>query len=154
MIAPFPTAIPEPRFSFLGHQIWWPVNGQQSTVSGRRRLQSAVCCLATSRVPAARSTDRRGRSGSFDSHGEGRHAVAPGIDASKQEALRFANEIGKRLDKARKDGRFDQLVLVAAPRFLGLMRGGLNRLTLGCVAHEVATSLVSLGPQAIRDRMP
>ncbi|MEE8528673.1 MAG: host attachment protein [Gammaproteobacteria bacterium] len=86
-------------------------------------MQSAVCCLATSRVPAARSTDRRGRSGSFDSHGEGRHAVAPGIDASKQEALRFATEIGKRLDKARKDGRFDEPVLVAAPRFLGVMRG-------------------------------
>jgi len=49
--------------------------------------------------------------------------MAPGIDASKQEALRFAIEIGKRLANARKDGRFDQLVLVAAPRFLGLMRG-------------------------------
>ncbi len=98
------------------------------------------------------AADAPGRS--FDSHGEGRHAMAPRIDPSKQEALRFATEIGKRLDKARKNGRFDQLVLVAAPRFLGLMRGGLNRPTLDCVAHEVAKNLVTLGPQAIRDRMP
>ena len=49
--------------------------------------------------------------------------MAPGIDGSKQEALRFATEIGKRAADARKVGCFDQLVLGAAPRFLGVMRG-------------------------------
>ena len=80
--------------------------------------------------------------------------MAPGIDASKQKALRFTNEIGKHLDKARNDGRFDQSVLVAAPRVCQPDALGLNRRTLDCVAHEVAKNLVTLGPQAIRDGMP
>ena len=97
-------------------------------------------------------SDAPGRS--FDSYGKGRHAVAPGTEPGEQEALRFATEIGKRLDKARKDSRFDQLVLVAAPRFLGLMREALKRPTRDCITHEVAKNFVTLDPPAIRERMP
>ena len=96
--------------------------------------------------------DAPGRS--FDSHGQGRHAVSPSTEPSDVEALRFATEIGKRLDKARKDGLFSQLVLVAAPRFLGMMREALNRPTRDCIAHEVTKNLVTLDPQALRERMP
>lgn len=39
----------------------------------------------------------------------------------------FAKEVGRYLDRARNEHRYDQLVLVAPPKFLGALRKELHK---------------------------
>jgi hypothetical protein len=54
------------------------------------------------------NSDRPGRS--FDSHGEGRHAMGEPVDPVEQENLRFAKTVATLLEDARKKTQFDRLV--------------------------------------------
>jgi protein required for attachment to host cells len=53
----------------------------------------------------------------------------------------FAKRLGDYLDKARTDHRYDELVLVAPPKFLGMMRKSLGKEVEKLVAHEVPKDL-------------
>jgi protein required for attachment to host cells len=98
----------------------------------------SVQCLTE---PEARSkahelvSDAPGRS--FDSRGEGRHAMEP--DQSGKEHLResFARRIADVLEPARNEGRFQQLVIVAAPAVLGALRQQLSHATQRQVVAEI-----------------
>ncbi len=69
--------------------------------------------------------DSGGRS--FDSHGQGRHTMARERSGPKQHAsLAFAKEIAGELAKAQHSGSFREFAIVAAPRFLGTLRGALS----------------------------
>lgn len=71
------------------------------------------------------TSDREGRS--FDSHGQGRHALTKEkTDAKKHESQLFANQIADRIVAAKQRGEFSELVLIAAPRFLGTLRKSLS----------------------------
>jgi protein required for attachment to host cells len=66
-------------------------------------------------------SDRPGRS--FDSSGlGGRHAMAPPTDPQRYAKFAFARELVERLEEALHGGRFQHLVLVAAPKTLGDLR--------------------------------
>ncbi len=65
-------------------------------------------------------SDRPGRS--FDSAGQGRHAMAPPTDPQRYAKFAFARELAERLEEAAHAGRFARLILVAAPRTLGDLR--------------------------------
>jgi len=97
-------------------------------------------------------TDRPGRS--FQSVGDVRHAMEPPVDAKEQEAMKFAKEVSDRLDSARQEGRFDRLVLVAAPHFLGLLRKSLSDATSKQVTEEIAKNLVQFNAEEIRSHLP
>lgn len=66
-------------------------------------------------------SDRPGRT--FDSAGQGRHAMEPPTDPQRHAKFTFAAELAKHLQKAAATNRFDRLVLVAAPKTLGDLRG-------------------------------
>lgn len=69
-------------------------------------------------------SDRDGRS--FDSHGHGRHAMTKEkVDPKRQIAIRFAKEIAERIARAMHKGDCRRLALIAAPRFLGVLRPAL-----------------------------
>ena len=69
-------------------------------------------------------SDRGGRS--FDSHGQGRHTLASEkSDPKTRLATVFAKEIAERISKAKQDAEFEKLVVIAAPRFLGVLRPAL-----------------------------
>jgi protein required for attachment to host cells len=53
----------------------------------------------------------------------------------------FAKRVAGYLDKARTDGRYDQLVLVAAPKVLGMMRKQLGKEVEKCVVDELDKDL-------------
>jgi protein required for attachment to host cells len=75
-------------------------------------------------------SDRGGRA--FDSHGQGRHTMAnEKADPKTHSAVVFAKEIAERLAADRAHGRFDSLVVVAAPRFLGVLRPALATAGVG-----------------------
>lgn len=66
-------------------------------------------------------SDRGGRS--FDSFGAGRHTMtAEKTDPKMHAAQAFAKQIAERIGKATHDGSCRDYALVAAPRFLGLLR--------------------------------
>ena len=70
-------------------------------------------------------SDRGGRS--FDSHGQGRHTMTnEKTGPKKHAAIAFAKEIAGSVAKGRQDGSCRDYALVAAPRFLGLLRDALE----------------------------
>lgn len=71
-------------------------------------------------------SDRGGRS--FDSHGHGRHTmVKEQTGPKKRAAVAFAKDIAKRINKAVYAGTCDEIALISAPRFLGVLRDALAK---------------------------
>ena len=69
-------------------------------------------------------SDRGGRS--FDSHGEGRHTLSgEKSDAKKQASLAFAKQLAEHISGAINNGTCRSFALIAAPRFLGVLRDAL-----------------------------
>ena len=70
-------------------------------------------------------SDRGGRS--FDSHGQGRHTMAREKSTLKHTLrVAFAKNIAEQISDAKQAGQFDRLVVIAAPRFLGVLRDSLQ----------------------------
>jgi protein required for attachment to host cells len=86
------------------------------------------------------SSERPGRS--YESVGGARHAIERENGPHRREAALFARRIARRLDEARRRDEFENLVVVAGPPFLALMRQELPRLTRARVAHEIHKDLV------------
>ena len=77
--------------------------------------------------------------------GSDRQETTPGEHATEL----FAKELGRFLDKARSDHRYDALVLVAPPKFLGALRGELNKEVQKLVADELPKNLSWLSEREI-----
>jgi len=88
------------------------------------------------------ASDRPGRS--FDRAGEGRHAMEPGTDPHRHAEYAFARDLATHLEKAANDRRFDRLVVVAAPRTLGDLRGLLPESVRRTVTAEVDKDLTKV----------
>lgn len=97
-------------------------------------------------------SDRPGRS--FDSHGEGRHAMEVKVDPKEQEQIRFAKLITERLEQGRIENAFERLILIAAPMFLGLLRANFSAPLSTLVSLEMNKDYTSLPPQELRARLP
>jgi protein required for attachment to host cells len=97
-------------------------------------------------------TDRPGRS--YESVGSARHAITRENDPRHEEAVRFARRISRRLDRARREGEFDELIVVAGPPFLGMVRAEMSRPTRERVVHEIRKDLVHSPVEALRRHLP
>ncbi len=102
--------------------------------------------------PGEINSDRPGRT--FDSNGKGRHAMGSTVNPVEQRSIRFAKQVAERLDRARQRNRFSRLVLVADPKFLGLLRHGLNPATRSRLTAEIGKNLATEDPGTIRDHLP
>ena len=76
----------------------------------------------------------------------GRAGGGPASDREAQGAVehsarRFAKEVGRYLEKARTQQRFDELVLVAPPKFLGALRKELDKEVEKLVVDELPKEL-------------
>lgn len=118
--------------SSLGAKSYWVVVADESraTIYAREKRFSPMQVVESLRNDTAREkdrnlvTDRSGRA--FDSRGAGRHAMGGDESGTKlQSYLVFAKEIAERISSGRQHGKFDRLVVVAAPRFLGVLRPAL-----------------------------
>ena len=75
--------------------------------------------------PGELTSDRGGRS--FDSGGQGRHAMGQEKPGPKEHIIAaFAKQIAIRIAKALHNGSCRGYVLVAAPRFLGVLRDAVS----------------------------
>ncbi|MDX9768464.1 MAG: host attachment protein [Ectothiorhodospiraceae bacterium] len=97
-------------------------------------------------------SDRPGRT--FDSAGEGRHAMGKETPPKKHEITRFAKELCDRVNNARATGVFSKLYIIAAPAFLGTMRGCMDDVTQKAVVGEVDKNLTTHAVEDIRRHLP
>jgi protein required for attachment to host cells len=65
------------------------------------------------------------------------HVVEPPTSAASHENEVFARNVGDYLEQARNARRYGRLRLIAAPKFLGLMRSKLNKEVQKMVAQEL-----------------
>ena len=86
--------------------------------------------------------------------GAGGHAYQDEVSPKEQENINFAREVANELDAARKDNKFKQFILVAAPGFLGSLRHQLNSQTQKLACFELAKNLSQLNARDIRQHLP
>lgn len=87
-------------------------------------------------------SDQQGRS--FDSAGQGRHAMEPARHPHEQEAEAFAQALARAIEEGRNQHRFERLVLIAPPEFLGRLRQHLHKDAARMVVAEIHKDLVHL----------
>lgn len=93
------------------------------------------------------ASDRPGRT--FDSGGEGRHAMEPSTDPQRYAKFSFARDLAERLSQAAHRQEFDRLILVAAPRTLGDLRSLLPDGVKAKVAVELDKDLTNTPDQEL-----
>lgn len=95
---------------------------------------------------------RQGRT--QESANPARHAIEPHTSLEEKHALQFADLLRDAIRQGRMENQYDQLVLMAPPRFLGVLRDRLDEQTLKCVVAEVGSDLLALSPTELRAYLP
>lgn len=97
-------------------------------------------------------TERRPRT--HESVGATRHAIEPHTSLHDKSANRFAHELSERLEQGHVAHRYERLVLVALPHFLGTLRATLSPRVTECIAAEVPHELTTKSLAEIRGHLP
>jgi protein required for attachment to host cells len=87
-------------------------------------------------------SDRAGFS--FDRGGQGRHPMNTEESAHEHRANTFAREIASLLQDARNAHRYSRLVLVAEPKFLGMLKGALDGATASLIGATLGKDLAKI----------
>jgi protein required for attachment to host cells len=82
-----------------------------------------------------------------------RPGAAPDTEPKEVEAMKFAQELAKMLDKGRVENQFDRLVLAAPPHFLGLLKGTLDDQVQKLLAHSVDKDLTKIQARELPERL-
>ncbi|MET0390791.1 MAG: host attachment protein [Polyangiales bacterium] len=128
-----------------------------ATFFSSRGSHTPMQLVATMENPRGRllsralDSDRPGRS--FDRAGHGSHALANEVTAHEHAARVFAHQLAERLDRERCAGTFDQLIIFAGPRMLGMLREELSEPTRRLVQLEVHKELLNPTPEILRKQL-
>lgn len=93
------------------------------------------------------NSDRSGRA--MDRGGQSGHSFEPHQDAKSHAIEHFAKQLAHDLGRALREGSFDKLVLIAPPRFLGILRSNLDAQTERALRGTVAKDLPRANPQEL-----
>lgn len=96
-------------------------------------------------------TDRPGRT--HDRFGQGRHAMEQ-FSAKRENGKRFAARVCAYLEQARRQNRFQSLVLVSSEEFTGLLRRQMSPQLKLCIEGEIHKNITGLPEQTIRRFLP
>lgn len=103
---------------------------------------------AEGRLPArALQRDRPPRT--HDRFGNGRHAIEPHTPVHDKSLTRFAGLLQSALERGRVEHRYDSLVLIAPPHFLGVLNTALDKHLRACVALEIGKDMTRATPDTI-----
>lgn len=92
--------------------------------------------------------------GKIKSVGGGGHAFEQPTDPKKHEADAFAHRVSQYLEEAHNADRFEQLLIVAAPAFLGLLRNNLPEQIKKLVRFELDKDITLMSAADIRQHLP
>lgn len=65
----------------------------------------------------------------------------------------FGAELARHLEEARAEGRYDELVLVAAPAFLGVLRDQLSGVARSALVGEIGKDLVGARREILQEEV-
>ena len=85
-------------------------------------------------------------------HGSG-HRAEPRTSTDDKLETQFARQLAHRLEGARREGAYEHLILIAAPRFLGRVRAQLSPQVIKRLAHTMAKDLSKLSVTDIESRL-
>ena len=89
-----------------------------------------------------------------DAGGYGKHSMGHERTAHEKELKNFAVELCVEIDRLRQDSDLRRIYLVAAPKFLGLLRAAMNKQCSSLVEGEIGKDLVSHSIEDIRSHLP
>jgi protein required for attachment to host cells len=89
-----------------------------------------------------------------DAGGYGKHLMGHENAAHQRQAEMFANELSSELDKTRQSNGLLRIYLIAAPRFLGLLRESLSSQCTALLTSEINKDLVNHNIKDIRSHLP
>jgi protein required for attachment to host cells len=89
-----------------------------------------------------------------DAGGYGKHSMGHENAAHQRQAEIFAHRLGSELDKIRQCSNLHRIYLVAAPKFLGLLRGSLSSQCTALLADEINKDLTIHSIKDIRSHLP
>ena len=92
--------------------------------------------------------------GRIKESGMGGHAFEQKTDPKKQEAINFARSLAHRLEAARNANELEQLLIVAEPSFLGLLRDELPEQVKKLVCFELDKDITVHSVADIREHLP
>ena len=92
--------------------------------------------------------------GKIKSVGGGGHAFEQPTDPKKHETDIFAHHVAQYLEEANNAGRFEQLLIIAAPAFLGFLRSNLSEQVKKRVCFELDKDITLLSATDIRQHLP
>ncbi len=102
--------------------------------------------------PREITTDRPGST--YRAAGPGRHGLDPQSSVKEVERREFARMLARRLDKAVDTNEVERLVVIAGPKFLGELRGCLDRPTRKAVSLEIEKNLAKQDAREILEVLP
>jgi protein required for attachment to host cells len=82
------------------------------------------------------------------------HATGGEETPRKHEAQAFANRIVHSLETARNAHEFDQLAVIAGPRFIGMLRSAMPKPLADLIVVEVVKDLMHETEDTIRSHLP
>lgn len=97
------------------------------------------------------TADLPGRIKSADGSG---HALEQPTDPKQHEADNFAHGIAQHLEAAHNKNKFEQLLIIAEPSFLGLLRNCLSEHTKKLVCFELDKNITTQSAADIRKHLP
>jgi len=137
----------EARFYDLSNDAPLRIAGRLSNAKARlhdRDLKSDRPGRVFDRAPPASA-----RRGSIGHHAAGGHQ-----SPRKHESALFARRISVALARSHQAGQFDQLVIMAGPPFLGMLRAALPESLEILVVAEIAKDLVHQSETVVREHLP
>ena len=85
----------------------------------------------------------------FESAGGARHMSAPHVDARREVKDHFATMVAGEVNRARAKKSFDQIIVIAPPQMLGVLREHFNKDTRDVIKAELHKELVNLSPSEL-----
>ena len=92
--------------------------------------------------------------GKVKSEGKMGHAFEQATDPKKHEAQNFAHRIAHYLEEAHNEKKFEQLLIIAEPSFLGLLRNQLSEQIKKLVCFELDKNITTHSADDIRKHLP
>ena len=89
-----------------------------------------------------------------ESVGPARHSIEPHTTQREKVADRFAKSLRDVLERGRNEHRYEQLVLIAPPRFLGRLHANFSKELRNTLAGEIRRDFTELAADQICARLP
>lgn len=114
--------------------------------------------IASYAYPEGRSPGREHDHGRLprvqESNSPSRHAIEPRTSLRDKYAQRFAETLSAVVRQGRQEGRYDKLILMGPPRFIGVLHERLDKQTAARVVGEVHNDLLTVTPVQLRTHLP